>query len=162
MADLRELLTNLGCREVQTVLQTGNLVFRSRQTSTATLEEVLATEATRRLGLATDFMVRTATQWRAVVAGNPYPAQATHDPGHLLVMFLKSAPGSEEVAALQAAVPGREHVHVEGKHAWITYPDGIGRSRLTGELIERKLGTRGTGRNWNTVLRLEALATALE
>ncbi len=43
-------------------------------------------------------------------------------------------------------------------YLYIVYPDGIGRSRLTGTLIETKLGTRGTGRNWNTVVKLEALA----
>jgi len=41
----------------------------------------------------------------------------------------------------------------------MVYPDGIGRSRLTSAVIENKLGTRGTARNWNTVLKLAALAS---
>jgi uncharacterized protein (DUF1697 family) len=45
--------------------------------------------------------------------------------------------------------------------AYIVYPDGIGRSRLTNQLIEKMLGTRGTGRNWNTVLKLDALADSM-
>ncbi|HET7599536.1 MAG TPA: hypothetical protein VFK09_04555, partial [Gemmatimonadales bacterium] len=61
---------------------------------------------------------------------------------------------------LQAAITGPERVRLEGKNAYIVYPAGIGRSRLTNALLERHLGTRGTGRNWNTVLRLEALAGA--
>jgi uncharacterized protein (DUF1697 family) len=61
---------------------------------------------------------------------------------------------------LRGAIAGREIVHTEGPHAYIVYPDGIGRSRLTNTLIEKKLGTRGTGRNWNTVLKLGALAGA--
>ena len=40
----------------------------------------------------------------------------------------------------------------------MTYPDGIGDSRVTPTLIERALGTPVTGRNWNTVLRLAAMA----
>jgi uncharacterized protein (DUF1697 family) len=40
---------------------------------------------------------------------------------------------------------------------YTVYPDGIGRSRLTNKMIEKKLGTRATGRNWNTVLKLGAL-----
>jgi uncharacterized protein (DUF1697 family) len=48
-------------------------------------------------------------------------------------------------------------VRVEGRHAYIVYPNGIGRSRLTNALIEKKLRTRGTGRNWNTVLKLNEL-----
>jgi uncharacterized protein (DUF1697 family) len=110
------------------------------------------------LGLRTDFFVRTAAEWAKVVAGNPFPEEAERDPGHLVVMFLKATPEANDVAALQAAIPGRETVRAEGKHAYIIYPDGIGRSKLTIDLIERKLGTRGTGRNWNTVLKLAALA----
>ena len=49
-------------------------------------------------------------------------------------------------------------INVGGHKHYIVYPDGIGRSRLTNALIDKQLGTRGTGRNWNTVLKLTALA----
>ncbi len=65
------------------------------------------------------------------------------------------------MAALQAAITGPETVRAKGRQAYIVYPNGIGRSRLTSKLIERKLGTRTTGRNWNTVLKLGAAATGL-
>jgi uncharacterized protein (DUF1697 family) len=64
------------------------------------------------------------------------------------------------VSALQGAIKGREQVRVKGRQAYITYPDGIGRSKLTMAVIEKALGTRGTGRNWNTVLKLGDLAGA--
>jgi uncharacterized protein (DUF1697 family) len=110
------------------------------------------------MALETDFFVRSAAEWKELVASNPFPRQAKADPAHLLVMFLKEAPAAEAVHALQAAVAGRELVRAVGKQAYIVYPDGIGRSRLTGALVEKKLATRGTGRNWNTVLKLAALA----
>ena len=55
------------------------------------------------------------------------------------------------------AIKGRERVRVAGRHAWLVYPDGVGRSKLTTAIIEAKLGARGTARNWNTVLKLRAL-----
>ena len=60
--------------------------------------------------------------------------------------------------ALQAAITGPETVRDGGREVYIYYPDGQGRSRLTNALIEAKLGTRATARNWNTVVRLGALA----
>jgi uncharacterized protein (DUF1697 family) len=60
--------------------------------------------------------------------------------------------------ALRAAIRGREVVRADGTHAYAVYPDGIGRSKLTNPLIEKALGTSVTGRNWNTVLKLAALA----
>ena len=78
------------------------------------------------------------------------------------MFFLKDPPAAKDVAALQATIRGPEIVRAKGRQAYIVYPDGIGRSRLTSALIERKLGTRATGRNWNTVLKLGAVATGLE
>jgi uncharacterized protein (DUF1697 family) len=158
MADLRNLLAGLGLADVRSVLQSGNLVFRGKGRSAAHFERLLGSEAETHLGLRTEFFVRTAEEWSAVVAANPFRSEAARDPGRLVVVSLKDAPGAQEVAALQAAIVGREVVRADGRHAYIVYPDGQGRSRLTNAVIERKLRTRGTARNWNTVLRLDACA----
>lgn len=157
MADLRELLLGLDLEQPRSLLQTGNLVFGAERQSPAGLERLLETEAERRLHLRTDFFVRTAKEWRALIAANPYPDEAVRDPSHLIVMFCKESVGPAAVVALQAAIRGRERVAAAGRQAYITYPDGIGRSRVTNTVIEKKLGTRGTGRNWNTVLKLSAV-----
>jgi uncharacterized protein (DUF1697 family) len=159
MADLRAFLAALGFADPRTLLQSGNLVFGSTRRTAAELERLLEAEAAKRLGLRTDFVVRTAREWQEVVARNPFREAAERDPGHLVVMFLKAAPEPSAVKALQTAITGPEQVRAHGRQAYITYPDGIGRSRLTNAVIETKLGTRGTGRNWNTVLKLGALAT---
>ena len=158
MTDLRELLTKLGFADVRSLLQSGNLAFRGKARASAPLERQLEAEAAKRLALETEFFVRTAEEWKEVIAGNPFPKEAERDPGHLVAFFLKGTADAEHVKALQAAIKGREIVRGEGRQAYIFYPDGIGRSRLTATLIEKKLGTRGTGRNWNTVLKLAALA----
>ena len=161
MADLRKLLAGLGMQDVRSLLQSGNVVFRSAARSTAQLERLLENATAKRLGLETDFFVRTLREWRAVVAGNPFTEEARRDPGHLLVVCLKDAPEPDDVKALQRSITGREVFRAGGRHAYVVYPDGVGRSRLTNVRIEKALGTRGTGRNWNTVLKLAALAEAL-
>ena len=158
MSELRDLLTGLGFAFARSLLQTGNLVFQGDGRTSAELERLLETEAAKRLDLNTDFVVRTAHEWKTVVARNPFPDEAKRDPGHLVVMVLKDPVDAKDVKALRMAITGPEVVHAEGKHVYITYPAGIGRSRLTNGLIEKKLSTRGTARNWNTVLKLAALA----
>ena len=76
-------------------------------------------------------------------------------------MCLKDAPQTTDVKALQTAMMDPGVVRADGRHLYIVFPDGIGRSKLTNALIERKLGIRGTARNGNTFLKLEALATLL-
>ena len=158
MAELRDLLTELGFANVRSLLQSGNLVFKSKARTGEKLESFLEAAVEKRLGCRTDFFVRTAEEWEEVVARNPFRAEAKQDPGHLIVEFLKQAPEAKVVAALQAAITGRETIRAVGRQAYIVYPGGVGRSRLTHVLVERKLGTRGTGRNWNTVMKLGALA----
>lgn len=157
MADLRELFGDLGFTGVTTLLQSGNLVFQSDRTTGAALEQLLEKETVKRLGVAADYMVRSAAEWAKIVARNPFPEEATSDPSHLVVVFLKTAPPAKNVEALQSSIKGPETLRWDGKHLYVVYPAGIGRSKLTGTLIEQRLGSRGTARNWNTILKLAAL-----
>jgi uncharacterized protein (DUF1697 family) len=158
MQDLRSLLSELGFQNARSLLQSGNLVFGAGRQSTPAVERTLETKAAQRLGFHTDFVVRTAAEWQSIIARNPFLTEAERDPSRLVVMFLKSAACAAAFAALRAAITGPESLHGDGRHAYIFYPEGIGRSRLTSMFIERKLGTRGTARNWNTVTKLAELA----
>jgi len=161
MADLREFVAKLGFADVRSLLQSGNLVFRSADRSpsrtSAEIERLLEAEMEKRLAIKTDFFVRTAAEWKAIIAKNPFRKEAQRDPAHLVAMFLKDAPSSKHVAALERAIGGPEKIRAQESVVYIVYPDGIGNSKLTNALIDRKLETRGTGRNWNTVLKLAAM-----
>jgi uncharacterized protein (DUF1697 family) len=156
MRDLRDLFGAHGFEDAETVLQSGNVVFRT-DAPAGDVERLLEDAVAGRLGTKTEFFVRTARAWKEIVAANPFLSEARNDPGHLVVMVLKDAPTSQSVDALQRSIKGRELVRSRGRQAYITYPDGMGRSRLTIAKIEQKLGTRGTARNWNTVLKLAKL-----
>jgi uncharacterized protein (DUF1697 family) len=156
MPDLRELATNIGMKSVRTLLQSGNLLFDAGRKTPAAAEKLLEGACARKFGLATDIHVRTAAEIDEIAAHNPFPREARDNPGHLVVLFMRTAPDADAFTALQEAIKGRERVRGGGRHAYISYPEGIGRSKLTGAMIERFLGTAGTGRNWNTVLKLAA------
>jgi uncharacterized protein (DUF1697 family) len=160
MVDLRGLLTELGFAAPRTVLQTGNALFEADAPAGDELERLLETETERRLGLRTAFFVRTAAEWDAAIAHNPFPDEARREPARLVVMPLKAAPTSAAIASLRAAIVGPERVEAVGRHLYLVYPDGIGRSKLTIKVIESTLGTQGTARNWNTALKIAAAAQA--
>ena len=161
MAELRAAFADLGFAGVGTLLNSGNVVFRADgETEPAALEAFLEAEIDRRLGLKTDLHVRTAAEWRALIAANPLPGLAATRPGHLLVFCLKAAPTAATVTALRTAHPGPEVIHFDGRQLYIDYSaHGIGASKLTSALLDAKLGARGTGRNWNTVLKLAELVS---
>lgn len=158
MSDLCDLFGDLGFAGVTSLLQSGNLVFMNERRASVELERLLEKETLERLGVAADYIVRTSTELGRIVARNPFPKEAKNDPSHLLVMFLKTAPTAKNVDALHASIKGPEVIRRDGKQLYVVYPAGIGRSKLTGTSIEQKLGSRGTARNWNTVLKLAALS----
>ena len=161
MAELRTCLEAQGFSGVRTLLQSGNVVFGGGRRRGAALERHLEEAARATLGVDTPFIVRTREEWNALVAANPFPAEAADDPGRLLLFCLKDTAPAGSEAALRAAIKGRERARVHGREAYVVYPDGVGQSKLTIAVLERWLGCKGTGRNWNTVLKLQALAAAL-
>jgi uncharacterized protein (DUF1697 family) len=157
MADLRALIMKLGFTDVKTLLQSGNVVFRGGPKAPAKLESQLEAALETRLGLTVEIHVRTADEWRAVIDANPFRAEATADPGHLLVTCFKAPLATFNVTALRSAITGPEILHADGRHLYMVFPDGMGNSKAAA-IIDRKLGARGTARNWNTVQKIAALS----
>lgn len=158
MADLRDLIASLGFKDVKTILQSGNVVFRGAAKATAKLESQLEAALEKKLGLKVEFHVRTADEWRAVIGANPFGAEAKKDPAHLVVSCYKAPLDKENVKALQAAITGPETLRADGRHLYMVFPDGMGNSKAAA-LVDKKLAARGTARNWNTVQKLAALCS---
>ncbi len=158
MDALRDMLAGLGLGEPRTLLQSGNAVFNTRARKPGHLERLLGEAARETLGVTTEFFVRTGPEWKEMIRKNPFAAAAKRDPARLIVYCLRGAPAGDRVSDLVGSITGPEVVKLAGRAAYVVYPEGAGRSRLTTGLIEKKLGTICTGRNWNTVLKLDELA----
>jgi uncharacterized protein (DUF1697 family) len=161
MEALRRCVQGAGFGSVRSLHASGNLVFSGAPAPTTVVERALEREVEHGLGLRTPILVRTAEEMTSVLEKNPFPREARTDPSHLVVVYLRAEPTEAHWKALRTAVHGPEVVRPEGRHAYIYYAAGIGQSRLTGAVIDRNLGTVGTGRNWNTSRRLAEMVTEL-
>ena len=148
MADLKAALGEAGFDNVRTVLASGNVVLETPAAPAAALERRLETALSDALGVTTDFMVRDADEWSAMIAANPFPDVAEREPGRLLVLVMKTRPDQAKTEAYLATYDGPERVEFVGREIFIHYPDGQGASRLA----LPRLGN-GTGRNWSTVMK---------
>lgn len=156
MADLRAAATALGHTDVATHLATGNLLLTPAPGSPPTaggLATLLASDLGDRLGRTLALTVRTRAQVDDVVAADPYPEAAADDPSHLVVVFFD---GPVPDGPVDLARYGRERGTWRGSEGYLHYPDGIGRSKVTAAVVDRLAGRSGTGRNWRTVLALQA------
>ncbi|WP_412539965.1 DUF1697 domain-containing protein [Longispora sp. K20-0274] len=154
MAWLKAALTELGCTEVTTLLQSGNAVVSGGDVAGA-LEKHITTE----LGLTVRVLTRTRDELADVIARCPWPDRVA-DPKSVHVDFLSAAPTAAKVATLDPAPLAPDEFVVDGAEAFLWYANGSGRSKLTNDLLERRLGVTGTARNWNTVTKLLTLADA--
>jgi uncharacterized protein (DUF1697 family) len=154
MADLVRMVTGLGYRNPRTLLASGNLVFEGESEAPRQVERRLEEGAKHDLGLETPILVRTAGELAQVLREEPFPKEIRDDPEHVLVVFLRDRPGPKAWADLRAAIQGPERLQAGGREAFLYYAGGIGHSKLTGAVIDRALGTVGTGRNWKTVRKI--------
>lgn len=164
MDALRRVYESLGFEDVRTLLQSGNVLFRSRLRNREQLVLRLMQEIERKLGFKVDVILRTLAEVATLVERGPV-LSPNADPSKLLVMFLASVPAAAAQADLtkwhkSAQLP--EMLELRGPEIYLYYPGGVGRSKLSGAVIERHLGVAGTARNWNTLTKLLEVGRALE
>jgi len=159
MAELRALCADLGWQGAETYIQSGNLVFTAAGEA-ADLEQLLEARLGRAFGFTPAVMVRTAAQWKALAAANPFAAASHAEPNRVLMGITKSPPAPGAAEALEARAAAGERVVAAGGALWFHYPIGVGTSKLSPALIDRAAGSALTARNWRTVLALSKIAVA--
>jgi uncharacterized protein (DUF1697 family) len=167
MADLRKVVESLGHGDVATYIQSGNVVFTSKDTDTVTIAAELGRALEESLGARSNVVVLSRAELAKVIADNPFPDEA--NPRHLHAMFRGAEVGAEEAAAVAAAERrasdkgSRDLAKVVGRTVYLRTPDGLGRSELAAQLARSNpaAGDRGgTARNWATVTKLLAMLDA--
>ena len=154
MAALKEMAKGLGFEEAVTILQSGNLLVQAKGQNSTEIEKMLADETKLRFEISPQYLVRSVQEWEAIVERNPYPREAEGDPSHLVVLALPQVPDPDLVKSVDAALRGPEVFRADGKQLYIVYPDGIGDSKVGKTPGWNALTGEGTGRNWNTVLKI--------
>ena len=164
MEALREAYEAIGLADVRTLLQSGNVLFRSGLTDRQRLATRIMQEIERRFDLQIEVILRTLAEVASIVDRGPVLSPRA-DKSKLLVMFLASVPDAAAQAALKKWHKDKalkEMLELRGPEIYLYYPDGVGRSKLTSGVIESKLDTAGTARNWNTLVKLVEVGRSLE
>jgi uncharacterized protein (DUF1697 family) len=156
MAELREVCGGLGWENVQTYIQSGNVVFESDD-EPQLLEAALERAVEQRFGFARPVIVRSAVQWTTYAAGSPFPAQEQDQPNYLLLGLAKAPLAAGAAEKLQARGVAGEEVRQDRDALWFWFPDGSGVSKLTPAAIDKAAGSPVTTRNWRTVCRLQEM-----
>jgi uncharacterized protein (DUF1697 family) len=153
MNRLAGLFADVGCIDVKTHLQSGNVFFGASVSLVKTLPEVIAASITDEFGCTVTVLIRSAKDLEEVLRDNPFLKRGV-DPAILHVAFLADVPGAKQVAELDNDRSPGDSFDVRGRHIYLYLPNGVARTKLTNDYFDHTLRTVSTLRNWNTVQKL--------
>lgn len=162
MVDLRALFEKLDFDDVQTFIQSGNIVFRAKEEDLEKLAKKIQAAIEKRFKAKPDVILRTTKELRSVVMRNPFAKRRDVPPNKLHAYFLPLTLGKAETKQLSEMVLSGEELIPSGKELFIYFPNGAGQSKLSWAKLEKICGAPGTARNWNSVQKILAMAEQLE
>jgi uncharacterized protein (DUF1697 family) len=157
MKDLVAMFHDSGCSDVQTYIQSGNVLFRADTTLARRAPGLIEKAISDRLGLRIPVLTRTTAELEDIASHNPFLA-AGADPKILHVAFLLDRPSKPGIAALDPDRSPPDEFAVRGREIYLRFPNGVAGSKLTTRYFDSTLATTSTVRNWSTVLKLIELA----
>jgi uncharacterized protein (DUF1697 family) len=159
MVELRDLYESLNLVDVETYLQSGNVVFDSTEGDASKLAELIEAQIEKAFGYAVPVFIRDADDFQRIIEGNPFLKKRNEDPTKLYVTFLYRSPSESRLNNL--AIPNGEAAEfsIGDKEISLFCPNGYGRTKLSKSFFERKLGVPATTRNWKTVNALHKMAS---
>ena len=161
MARLCAVGNEIGFVDTRSYIQSGNLVFSGSGTAGG-IEATLERAILERFGFPVDVLVRTARQWNAYAAGNPFPEASKVEPNRVMLLLSKATRRPDAVSALQSRAAGGERIVAVGDALCVHYPGGVARSKLTPAVLDRLVGSKVTARNWRTVVKLGEMAAGAQ
>lgn len=158
MAELRTQLEDLGFANVQTYIQSGNIVFDFEKYRSADLENLIRTKILDQYGFEVHVMVKTPEQLEKVVHDNPFIHEAREESTRLFVTFLSDIPSPERVDKLKTLDYSPERWVLIGSDVYFFAANGYGKAKMNNNFFEAKLKIQATTRNWKTVNMLLQMA----
>ncbi|NVB79411.1 MAG: DUF1697 domain-containing protein [Kofleriaceae bacterium] len=155
MTLLREVLESAGCKDVETYIQSGNVVFAHASRSEAKLQKDLEAAIAKAAKFDVPVVLRSAAELNQVVNDNPFPKSGGKE---LHVLFCTTKPTATAFAKIEAAKFAPEAWALANREVYLNLPHGIGTSKLAGAITRVSPAKEATARNWNTVEKLVAMA----
>ncbi|MEO8026184.1 MAG: DUF1697 domain-containing protein [Bryobacteraceae bacterium] len=162
MEELRALCEAIKLQNPRTYVQSGNIVFGTKEKNLVRLATRIEDAIEERFTFRPPVILRTADELRDIVQRNPFAGRDGIEPGKLIAIFLPSDPGEDARQMARGIKADPEEVHLSGRELYIYFPVGQGKSKLQMPPFDRALKMKGTGRNWNSVMNLLEMAEDLE
>lgn len=149
-------MSELGYHNVDTYIQTGNVVFKSEENDKQYMSDRIGSAVEEFNDFKPNVLVLELEEMKKAIANNPFP-EAESEPKSLHLNFLVSEPSDPDLEYLKSYKKDSEQFELKGQVFYLHAPEGIGRSKLSGK-TEKALGVSMTGRNWRTIQKIMEMA----
>ncbi len=158
MADLRSQLTKLGYENIQTYIQSGNVMFECKQTKPEELAEQIAQLIKKAWNYDVPVIVFEPDYLEVVIKSSPFMNGRSADITKLLITFLAEEPQTENIERLKSYDYQPDEIVIDKKVVYLFCPNGYGKTKYSNNFIENKLKVAATTRNWKTCNKLLEMA----
>jgi len=159
MTDLKQLFLNLGFQNIRTYIQSGNVLFQSDEKDISSFEKSIKTAIKKKFEYDIKVLVITKKIIQTAFTSNPFLKNKTSDITKLCVTFLSENPNTDGLQQLEeVANKGEDEFKMKDKFLYLHCPTSFAKTKLTNNLIERKLKVDATSRNWKTITKLAELS----
>jgi uncharacterized protein (DUF1697 family) len=158
MEALKTVYQNAGLNDVTTYIQSGNVIFKSSESDSDRLADMIEQSIKDEFGYPVFILIRKKEDLEKILKINPFLKIETTDAAKLHVTFLFGEPQSTRVVTLNEFKSARDTFQVIGREIFVYCPDGYGQTKLSNTFFEKKLSLSATTRNWKTVNTLVDMA----
>ena len=159
MTDLKKLFGKMGFTNIQTYIQSGNVIFDSKEESESIeLADKIEQSVAENYGFEVPVIIRTVKDLNEAISNNPFFGENKSDVERLHLTFLRENPKPENLAKIEDYDYSSDKFEINGKNVFICCSGKYSDSKLTNKFFENKLKVSATTRNWKTVLKLSELS----
>lgn len=156
MADLRILFESAGFADVDTYIQSGNVIFESPERKAAVLEVKIEHELRRVLKYAVTTFLRPVPDVVKIAERAPFGTIDEAAGERLYVAFLREAPSAEAGSRLMALGNNVDEFHLHRREVYWLQRRQRGVSRFSSATLEKTLEVPVTVRNQATITSIAA------
>ena len=159
MAELRELLSKSNqLQSIQTYIQSGNVIFESENSNVIDLAQLISSYIYKKYNFEVPVQVYNQSNWDKIVNSSPFIKESSIEIDRLYVTLLNKIPSEQNIAILKMVDFSYDtYIIINRKVIYSNYADGVGRSKMTNSIFEKKLKVLATSRNWRTMCKIREL-----
>lgn len=159
MDALKTMYESLNFKDIQTYVQSGNVVFSAKENNPKVLEKIISSEIESAFGFDVPVIVLNITTLKSIIDKNPFTKDKQKDVSFLHVTFLADPPKTFDKESIAHKKQINEEIEFTPNAIYLYCPNGYGKTKLNNNFLESKLNVNATTRNWKTTNELLKLAT---